>query len=169
MLLANVVETSRRVSSTTKRLEKIAVLASMLQQLAAEEVEIAAAVLSGNTRQRRIGIGRAVMMAGDIARVARSLLESGVFGLDQYDVQLFRPVHPMLAQTAEDAAAAIHDLGQASLEFKFDGARVQVHRSGDEVLVFSRSLKNVTSAAPEVVEAVRAMPGKDLILDGEVL
>jgi DNA ligase-1 len=262
MLLANVVETSRRVSSTTKRLEKIAVLASMLQQLAADEVEIAVAFLSGSTRQGRIGIGfavlrdsaappaatatleirevdrmlgslattqgrgsdrqkrellgslfgratqaeqhfltgllmgelrqgalegvmleaiakaagvapdrlrRAVMMAGDIARVARSVLESGVVGLDQYDVQLFRPVHPMLAQTAEDAAAAIHDLGQASLEFKFDGARVQVHRSGDEVLVFSRSLKNVTSAVPEVVEAVRAMPGKDLILDGEVL
>ncbi|HUI57809.1 MAG TPA: ATP-dependent DNA ligase [Bryobacteraceae bacterium] len=114
-------------------------------------------------------IRRAVMMAGDIARVARSLFESGPQGLSRFSIELFRPVQPMLAQTAADVGAALEDLGEAAFEFKFDGARVQVHRSGDEVLIFSRSLNNVTSAVPEIVEAVRSLPARDLILDGEVL
>jgi DNA ligase-1 len=114
-------------------------------------------------------IRRAVMMAGDLARVARTALESGAAALGQYDVQLFRPVQPMLAQTAADVPAALGELGEAALEYKFDGARVQVHRSGDDVKVFSRSLNEVTAAVPEVVEAVRSLPGRDLILEGEVL
>ena len=75
----------------------------------------------------------------------------------------------MLAQTAEDVESAILDLGEPALEYKFDGQRVQVHRSGDEVRIYSRSLKDLTSAVPEIVEAVRALPVRDLILDGEVL
>jgi ATP-dependent DNA ligase I len=262
MLLANVVETSRRVAETPRRLEKIDLLATLLRQLAVDEIETVVAFLSGRTRQGRIGIGyaaargaaapaaqepaldirdvdramdsltaiagrgseqqkrallhsllasataaeqafltalllgeirqgalegvmlealakasgigpaqvrRAVMMAGDIGRVARSALESGAAGLAQYDVQLFRPVQPMLAQTAEDVEAALNELGAPALEYKFDGARVQVHRSGDDVRVFTRKLNEVTGAVPEIVEAVRALPGRDLILDGEVL
>ena len=61
------------------------------------------------------------------------------------------------------------ELGEAALDMKLDGARVQVHRSGDEVLVFSRSLNDVTAAVPEIVEAARALPASDLILDGEVI
>ena len=114
-------------------------------------------------------VRRAAMMAGDIAAVARALLEKGEPGLRSYDVQLFRPVQPMLAQTAEDVGAALSDLGEAAFEFKMDGARVQAHKSGDEVLVYSRALNDVSAAVPEVVEAVRAMPAHDLILDGEVL
>jgi DNA ligase-1 len=114
-------------------------------------------------------VRRAVMMAGDIARVARSVLQSGPAGLAQYTIQLFRPVQPMLAQTAEDVERALADLGEAALEFKFDGARVQVHRSGDDVVIFSRALNDVTGALPEIVEAVRALPVKDLVLDGEIL
>jgi DNA ligase-1 len=109
------------------------------------------------------------MMAGDIAKVARAALESGAEGLARYDVQLFRPVQPMLAQTSEDVEEALAELGEAALEYKVDGARVQVHRSGDDVQVFSRALNNVTAAVPEIVEAVRALPGRDLILDGEVI
>ena len=75
----------------------------------------------------------------------------------------------MLAGSAEDLSEALEDLGEAALEFKMDGARVQVHRSGDDVVVYSRALNDVTAAVPEVVEAVRALPAKDLILDGEVL
>jgi DNA ligase-1 len=75
----------------------------------------------------------------------------------------------MLAQTAEDVNSALGELGEATLEFKLDGARVQAHRDGDEVAVFSRSLNNVTAAVPEIVEVVRALPGRSLILDGEVL
>jgi DNA ligase-1 len=114
-------------------------------------------------------VRRAVMMAGDVARVARSLLQEGPAGLAPYTIQLFRSVQPMLAQTAEDVEGALGELGEAALEYKFDGARVQVHRSGDDVQIFSRALNNVTAAAPEIVEAVRALPGRDLILDGEII
>lgn len=112
-------------------------------------------------------VRRAVMLAGDIAPVARAALETG--DLTHYDVRLFRPVQPMLAQSAGNVSEAIQELGEAALEFKMDGARVQAHKSGEDVLVYSRSLNDVTAALPEVVEIVRASPARDLILDGEVL
>jgi DNA ligase-1 len=114
-------------------------------------------------------VRRAAMMAGDIARVARAALEQGEAGLEQYDIQLFRPIQPMLAQSADDVPEALAYVGEAALEYKMDGARVQVHKSGDDVVVYSRSLKDVTLAVPEVVEAARALPAKDLILDGEAI
>jgi len=114
-------------------------------------------------------VRRAAMMAGDITRVARSALEQGEAGLAQYDVQLFRPIQPMLAQSADDVPEALASIGEAALEYKMDGARVQVHKSGDDVTIYSRSLKDVTPAIPDVVELVRAMPAHDLILDGEVI
>ncbi len=114
-------------------------------------------------------VRRAAMFAGDASLIARSLLEHGEAGLAQYDVQLFRPVQPMLAQSAEDVEDALSEMGEAALEFKMDGARVQVHKSGDRVVVFSRALNDVTAAVPEVVEAARALPASDLILDGEVI
>ena len=262
MLLAEVVETSRRVSATTKRLEKIDLLARLLASLHPGEIEIVVPFLAGTIRQGRIGVGyaalrdvrgpaaasaslqvaevdraiedifattgsgsqqkrlqilhqlfaratepeqqfliallmgelrqgaleaitvealakaarvpadrvrRAVMLAGDVAKVAQALLEHGETALAQYDIQLFRPVQPMLAGSADDVDEALADLGEAALEYKLDGARVQVHRSGDDVVVYSRALNDVTAAVPEVVEVVRALPAKDLILDGEVL
>jgi DNA ligase-1 len=262
MLLATLVETSRRVADTTKRLEKIDLLSRLIRQLSPEEIDIVVPFLSGQTRQGRIGIGyaalrdarnspaaspsleildvdallqsvtgtsgsgsqrrrlellqsmfsrateveqqfltgllmgelrqgalegvmaeavakaaglspervrRAAMMAGDITRVARAALEQGEAGLAQYDVQLFRPIQPMLAQSADDVPEALACIGEAALEYKMDGARVQVHKSGDDVVVYSRSLKDVTPAVPDVVELVRALPAKDLILDGEVI
>jgi DNA ligase-1 len=262
MVLDRIVTASRAISSTSKRLEKTDVLASLLRELHPDEIQVAVAYLSGSTRQGRIGIGyamvrdaapppaetptlelldvdrtldaiaavkgsgsahqrrhllnslyaratdneqqfltallmgelrqgalegimldglakasgipaerirRAVMMAGDIAEVARAVLVQGEAGLEPYTIQLFRPVQPMLAQTAEDVSSALADLGEAALEYKFDGARVQVHKSGGDVVVYSRSLNDVTAAIPEVVEAVRTLPARDLILDGEVL
>ena len=133
-----------------------------LEGLMADAVAEAAAIPAGRVR-------RAAMLAGDIARVARAALEDGAAGLDAYDIQLFRPVQPMLAQTAEDVGEALGDLGEAALEYKMDGQRVQVHRGAGEVRVFSRALNEVTAAVPEIVEAVRALPGGDLILDGETL
>jgi DNA ligase-1 len=75
----------------------------------------------------------------------------------------------MLAQTAEGVEDALAHLGAAALDFKLDGARVQVHRDGDEVRVFTRSLRDVTSRMPEVVDVVRALPARRLVLDGEAL
>ena len=75
----------------------------------------------------------------------------------------------MLAQTADGPAAALARLGTAAFEVKFDGARVQVHRAGDVVRVYTRSLRDETGALPEVVEAARALPVRDVVLDGEVI
>lgn len=262
MLLAQLVATSRRISQTAKRLEKIALLGELLRACGPSEIEIAVSFLSGFTRQGNIGIGystlqqssvppvreatltlsdvdsgfleiaavkgagadrnrrealarllgratapeqefigrllmgelrqgalsglmldglaraagvplervrRAAMMAGGVSRIAGPLLAEGEAGLSRFAIQLFQPVQPMLAQTAEDASEAIHELGEAALEYKFDGARIQAHKSGDDVKVFSRRSNDVTAAVPEVVEAVRALPARTLVLDGEVL
>ncbi len=111
----------------------------------------------------------AAMRAGNVAAVARAAMERGEAGLAEYGVQLFRPIQPMLAQTAEDVGEAVGEMGDTALEYKMDGARVQVHRSGDQVAVYSRALNDVTIAVPEVVEAALALPVKDIILDGEVI
>jgi len=112
---------------------------------------------------------RAAMFAGGIAAVARAALSEGAAGLARFSIQLMQPVLPMLAQPVEDAAAALAELGRAALEWKLDGARVQVHKAGDEVRVFTRNLNDVTAAVPEIVETVRAARARDLILDGEAI
>ncbi|HYC69418.1 ATP-dependent DNA ligase [Brevundimonas sp.] len=112
---------------------------------------------------------RAATFAGGVATVARAVAEAGPVALDRFTVTLMRPVLPMLAQPAADAEAALATLGTALVEWKLDGARVQVHKADKEVKVFTRSLKEVTAAVPEVVEAVRAAPSRTLILDGEAI
>jgi DNA ligase-1 len=109
------------------------------------------------------------MMAGDLPKVAVAALTGDQAQLAGFAAQLFRPVHPMLAGSADDPVTAIHELGEAVLEYKLDGARVQVHKAGDQVAVYSRRLNEVTPAVPELVEAVRALPAQELILDGEVI
>jgi DNA ligase-1 len=86
-----------------------------------------------------------------------------------YRVELFRPVQPMLADSADDVAQALGVSGDATLEWKLDGARIQVHRAADRVAVYTRNLNDVTSRVPEVVEAVRGFAARELILDGEVI
>jgi DNA ligase-1 len=145
----------------------IALLGGELRQGALEAVVVdaiakAACIPGGHVR-------RAVMMAGSAEPVARAALEQGESGIKQYDVHLFRPVQPMLAQSAEDLDEVLAELGEAALEFKMDGARVQAHKSGGDVTIYSRALNDVTAAVPEVVELVRALPARDLILDGEIL
>jgi DNA ligase-1 len=262
MLLVRLVDVSRAVASTSKRLEKIERIAQLLEQLPPPEIEIAVAYLSGATRQGRMGIGyavirdaktlpadtpqlelahvdrtfeelskvrgsgseqrkrellsqlfaratgseqqfltgllvgelrqgalegimidalakasgipsekirRAAMAAGGLIRIARPALAEGESGIAHLEIQLFRPVQPMLAQTAEDVSDALKELGEAALEYKFDGARVQAHKAGDQVAIYSRRLNEVGEALPEIVAAVRALPAKEVILDGEVL
>jgi DNA ligase-1 len=262
--LAHVVETSLRVAEVSGRLEKIGLLASLLERLAPDEIEIAVAFLSGSYRQQRLNVGyaalqaaaegspavepsldigevdsaferiarvpagkgsnaerqrvlrelfsratreeqafifrlvigelrqgaveglmleavaraakvpatqvrRARMMAGDLPKVARAAISGDAAELAGFATQLFRPVHPMLAGSADDESVAIEELGEAMLEYKLDGARIQVHKGGDQVAIYSRRLNDVTAAVPELVEAVRQLPAHDLILDGEVI
>jgi DNA ligase-1 len=112
---------------------------------------------------------RAAMLAGDLEPVAVAALTGGAAGLAQFRLEVFKPVLPMLAQPAADIDDAIARLGEAALEYKLDGARIQVHRKDDVVRVYSRTLREVTAAVPEVVQAVRALPLRDAILDGEVI
>jgi DNA ligase-1 len=116
-----------------------------------------------------VDVRRAAAFAGGVAQVARAALTGGAAALEAFSIRPMRPVLPMLAQPAEDVVAVLEALGTALLEWKLDGARVQVHRLGGEVRVYTRSLNEVTSAVPEVVEAVRAAPAESLILDGEVI
>jgi DNA ligase-1 len=138
-----------------------------LRQGAQEGVLIDAVARAAKVPPARLR--RAAMLAGDLATAAEAALASGDAGLDRFRVELFTPVRPMLADSADDVAAAVGTLGDAAIEYKLDGARVQVHKSGDLVKVYSRALNEVTAAVPEVVDAVRALPAETLILDGEVL
>jgi DNA ligase 1 len=261
--LAELVETSRRVGQTPRRLEKVAALAGFLRAVGPEEVGLAVGYLSGETRQAKLGVGpaaitaahpghaaqaaslrlldvdrvleqvskaagagatverkrllhgllaaataaeqeflvrllfgelrqgalegvmaeaiaraaevpldevrRAAMVAGGLAPVASAALAEGVSGVRRFSLKLFQPLLPMLAQPAEDVAGALQQLGTAALDWKLDGARVQVHKAGDEVRVYSRSLNDVTAAVPEIVEAMRGVPAQALILDGETI
>jgi len=114
-------------------------------------------------------VRRARMLAGDLPSVAKAALTGATSELAGFATELFRPVHPMLAGSAEDPAVALEELGEAALEFKLDGARIQVHKAGDQVAVYSRRLNEVTAAVPELVDAVRALPARELILDGEII
>jgi DNA ligase-1 len=114
-------------------------------------------------------IRRAAMLAGDLAPVARAVLEEGEAGLAPFALRPFQPVQPMLADSADDTAGALDALGEASFEYKLDGARIQVHKVDEEVRVYSRSLRDVTLAVPEIVAITRAMPARTLVLDGEAI
>jgi DNA ligase-1 len=265
-LLADLVAASERAAETSSRLAKRDAIAEVLRRAAGDEVEIAVAWLSGETRQGRIGVGwatlsalrrtpaavpqltlgeadaalaavattagkgsaaartaslralferataaeqdflvrllvgelrqgalegvmldavaaaagvppadvrRAAMVTGRLGEVARIALAEGegygAAGLARFAVALHRPVQPMLATPADDIATAMAKLGTAALEWKVDGARVQVHKAGGAVKVYTRALKDVTASAPEIVEALHALPAQELILDGEAI
>ncbi|HEX2658827.1 MAG TPA: ATP-dependent DNA ligase [Polyangia bacterium] len=114
-------------------------------------------------------VRRATMLAGSLPVVAAALAQEGAAALARFELRLFQPVQPMLADSADDVSAAWDRLGEAAYDFKLDGARVQVHKDGDQVTVFSRLLNDVTPAVPELVELVSRLPARRLILDGEAI
>jgi DNA ligase-1 len=114
-------------------------------------------------------VRRAVMVSGNLGTVARAALTEGRTALAGLSIELFRPLTPMLAQTAEGVGEALRQLGEAALEDKLDGARIQLHKRGAEVRVFTRNLNDVTPAVPEIVEAVSNLDAASLILDGEAI
>jgi DNA ligase 1 len=165
---------------------KQAALAALVSRVSEEEGRFLFGLIMGELRQgaleglvveavaRAAGIPapevrRAAMMAGDLPQVAGAALREGSAGLARFAVQLFRPVQPMLAGSAETEAEALAELGEAAVEWKLDGARVQIHKSGDLVRVYSRRLNDVSPAVPEVLDAVRSLPARELILEGEAI
>ena len=175
-----------RVSGKGAAAERARLLRTLFQRATRNEQDFLRRLLFGELRQGALEgvlleaiakaahvtsarLRRAAMMAGDVAVVARAALSGGEPALDAFAVTLMRPVQPMLAESQETVDAALGQLGDAALEFKLDGARIQVHKRDDDVRMFSRTLRDVTAAAPEVVSLVRALPSRELILDGEVL
>ena len=114
-------------------------------------------------------VRRAAMLTGDLTAVAEAALASGAAALHALRLQVGRPVHPMLAKTATSVDDALERAGPAAVEWKLDGVRIQVHRDGGDVAVFTRTLDPITERVPEVVEAVLALPLRTAVLDGEVI
>ena len=114
-------------------------------------------------------VRKAAMLAGSVRAVARAALTEGAPGLARFGIKLFSPVLPMLAQPADDAADALQRLGSTILEWKVDGARVQVHKRGPEVRVYTRNLREVSGSVPEIVAEVARFAAAELILDGEAI
>jgi DNA ligase-1 len=114
-------------------------------------------------------VRRASMVAGDLGPVAAAALERGTAGLAAFHLTVLRPVRPMLAQTAADTDEALARIHPAAVEWKLDGARIQVHRLGGEVRAFTRTLADVTDRIPEIVDVVLGMPFEAAILDGEAI
>ena len=267
MRLETVVAQVGRVRSTSKKTEKVALLAELLEQARGEDAELLALFLTGSLRQGRIGLGwrgidsalqtiptsseptgepwslaeldqafdaiagisgpgsndrrqaalksifaraapeerrflsellmgevrqgalegllieaiaaaaglpservrEAAMFADGIGQVARAALEEGAAGLGRFSMRLLRPVAPMLASPAADVHEALERLGEAAFEFKVDGARVQLHKAGGEVRVFTRQLQDVTGRVPELEELARALPVGQVVLEGEAI
>lgn len=133
-----------------------------LDAVALEGVAAAAGVTAADLR-------RAVMLDGSLPRVAAAVLAGGEAALGGFTLRVGQPVQPMLASTAASVAEALAALGPCAVEEKLDGIRVQVHREGDEVRVYTRSLDEITGRLPEVAELARSLPGERFILDGEVI
>ena len=114
-------------------------------------------------------VRRALTLAGDLGAVAVTALTSGADGLAAFGLRVGTPLAPMLAGSAPSLAAALERTGPAGVEWKLDGIRVQVHRDGDDVRVFTRSLDEITDRMPEVVAAVLAGVPEQAVLDGEVI
>jgi ATP-dependent DNA ligase I len=261
MRLIELVETSQAVASEAGRLAKVGRLAECLRRLEPGEVEAGVAYLSGELRQRQIGVGwatlrdlpppaaeptlsvaevdatfeqvgrqsgpgsqrerrhllselwarateaeqrfaarllsgelrqgalagvmveataraadvpavdvrRALMLSGSLGEVAAAAMERGLPGLRAFRLEVGRPLQPMLAQTADTVEAALERIHPAAVEWKLDGARIQLHRWDGEVRVFTRTLDDITGRVPEVVETALALPVRSAVLDGEVI
>ncbi|MGY1743642.1 MULTISPECIES: ATP-dependent DNA ligase [unclassified Blastococcus] len=164
-----------------------AVLAGLLGAATADEQRFLLRLLTGELRQGALegvlldavaaagevpaaAVRRAAMLAGSVPATAATALAGGLAALEAETLRVGRPVRPMLASPGSSLEAALADLGAAvTVEYKLDGARIQVHRDGDDVRVWTRTLREVTGGVPELVERVRALPCRTAVLDGETL
>ncbi len=161
-------------------------LASLLAASTIDEQQFLRRLLTGELRQGALegvmleaiasaaavpaeAVRRALMLSGRLPDTAVAALAGGTAALAATRLEVGRPIRPMLASPAETLYAALAELGEVSVEHKLDGARIQVHRDGTEVGVFTRSLRDITAGVPELVELARALPCRSVVLDGETL
>lgn len=166
---------------------RVAALADLFGRATAAEQRFLTRLLFGELRQGALAgvmvdaiasavsvtvgeVRRAMMYAQGVGPVAEAALRDGSAGLAKFQLEILSPIAPMLAQTAADPAEALQTLGgEIAFEWKMDGARIQVHKAGDVVRIYTRNLNEVGAAIPEIVEVVQALPANDLILDGEAI
>ena len=190
----SVEQTDRRVTELARirgngsAARRSAALGDLFSRATAEERTFLLRLLVGELRQGALAgvmidaiaaasgvpiaqIRRAAMYSGNLTELARAAMAEGAAGLGRFQLQLFSPVAPMLAQTAADVDAALEELGgsEIALEWKLDGARVQAHKDGEQVRLYTRTLNEITDALPEITTAVRALPARVLVLDGEAI
>jgi DNA ligase 1 len=189
LTLTEVDDTLDQIARATGRgsvAERSRLLSALFAKVTAREQEFLMRLLLGELRQGAleglmieavataaevpaVTVRRAAMIAGGIASVASPALTEGAAGLSRFAIALFQPLAPMLAQPADDIADAMSHIPMAALEWKLDGARVQVHKSGNEVRIYTRTGNDVTAAAPEIVSTIQQAQAKALILDGEAI
>jgi DNA ligase 1 len=163
----------------------------LFERLTAEEQRWLRGVMTGNVRQGALdalvqeaiavasgvkltAVRRAAMLAGGTLPIVVAAMTGGEEALAEVGLEVGRPVLPMLASTAPDVAAALAKAGggpgtPVAVDTKLDGIRIQVHRRGDQITIATRSLDDITRRLPEVVDVVRALPGGDVVLDGEAI
>jgi len=145
----------------------LGLLSGELRQGALEGIMVEAVAKASGVQASEVR--RALMVAGDLGLVAAEAVAGGSDGLARLRLTVLRPIQPMLAQTATDLTDALGRIHPAAVEWKLDGARIQVHRLDQEVRAFTRNLADITDRVPEVVEAVHALPVEAVILDGEAI
>jgi DNA ligase-1 len=183
--LEEISELSGQGSAGARRAE----IVTLFGQLTDDEQQFLRALMTGAIRQGALdsvmldaiaeaagvplaAVRRAAMFSAPTGPVAVAALTGGEDALAAFDLEVGRPVRPMLASSAPDVPAGVAKIGPDGplvADTKLDGIRIQVHRRGDEVLVFTRSLEEICRRLPDVVAAVRSLPGGDLVLDGEAL
>jgi DNA ligase-1 len=160
---------------------------ALFERLTAAEQDFLRALMTGNVRQGAAdsvmldaiaaaaglppkAVRRAAMFSAPTGPIAAAALGEGAAALEAFTLLVGRPVRPMLAGTAPDVPAGVAKVdGPFAVDTKLDGIRIQVHKHGDEVTVFTRSLDDISARLPEVVALTRSLPATDLILDGEAL
>jgi DNA ligase-1 len=175
-------QTLERISKTSGKGsagEKQRLLSELFSQATKEEQDFLFRLLTGELRQGALegimvealakarelpanAVRRAMMLAGDLGAAAKGDLSS-------FKIELFRPIKPMLAKTAENVGEALAELGPTSFEYKLDGIRIQVHKNADRVRVYSRTLNDITAELPTVVDISINMDMSEVILDGEAV
>jgi len=175
-----------KVSGAGSQAERARLVGELMAAATADEQRFLFGLITGEVRQGALDavaveglaeatgtpaadVRRAVMLAGSLQTVAEALLAEGPASLDRFRLTVGRPVLPMLAHTASSVAEAVEKLGGCAVEEKLDGIRVQVHRDGEVVRLYTRTLDDITDRLPELTAAALELKGERFILDGEVI